>query len=97
MHIEKNISDSPLGTFMNIEGKKKDIVNSRLDLEDMGIRKDLHLWPIEDEDSFEMPNAWYTMTKEEKGKFCEFIRAVRFPDGYAANLAKCVSANGCKL
>jgi hypothetical protein len=37
------------------------------------------------------------MTKEEKIAFCEFIRAVKFPDGYAANLAKCVSADGCKL
>jgi hypothetical protein len=97
MHIEKNICDNLLGTFLNIEGKTKDTVNSRLDLEDMGIRKDLHLRPVEDEDSFEMPEAWYTMTKEEKRKFCEFIRAVRFPDGYAANLAKCVSADGCKL
>jgi hypothetical protein len=37
------------------------------------------------------------MTKEENLAFCEFIRAVKFPDGYAANLAKCVSADGCKL
>ena len=48
-------------------------------------------------ESFEMPQAWYTMTKEEKLAFCEFIRAVRFPDGYAANLAKCVYPDGCKL
>jgi hypothetical protein len=41
-----------------------------------------------------MPEAWYTMTKEEKHKFYEFIRAVRFPDGYAANIAKCVSVDG---
>jgi hypothetical protein len=97
MHIEKNICDNLLGTFLNIEGKSKDTVNSRLDLEDMGIRKELHLQPVEGGDSFEMPEAWYTMTKEEKIAFCEFIRAVKFPDGYAANLAKCVSADGCKL
>jgi hypothetical protein len=97
MHIEKNICDNLLGTFLNIEGKTKDIVNSRLDLEDMGIREDLHLRPVEVEDSFEMPEAWYTMTKEENRKLYEFIRAVRFPDGYAANLVKCISADGCKL
>jgi hypothetical protein len=44
-----------------------------------------------------MPEAWYTMSKEEKLAFCEFIKAVRFPDGYASNLGKCVSADGCKL
>jgi hypothetical protein len=57
----------------------------------------LYLWPIEDGESFEMPEACYTMTKEENIAFCEFKRAVRFPDGYAANLAKCVSPDGCKL
>jgi hypothetical protein len=97
MHIEKNICDNLLGTFLNIEGKTKDTLNSRLDLEDLGIRKELHLRPVEDGESFEMPEAWYTMSKQEKLAFCEFIRAVRFPDGYAANLSKCVSADGCKL
>mgnify|MGYP005825465569 CR=1 FL=1 len=64
------------------------MVSSRLDLEDMAIREDLHLQHNEGEDSFEMPRAWYTMSKEQKLAFYEFIRAVRFPDGYAANLAK---------
>jgi hypothetical protein len=82
---------------MNIEGKTKDTVSSRLDLEDMGIREDLHLRPVDGGESFEMPEAWYTMTKDERRAFCEFIRAVRFPDGYAANLAKCISPDGCKL
>ena len=57
MHIEKNICENLLGTFLNIEGKTKDTVSSRLDLEDMGIREDLHLQHTEDEDSFEMPRA----------------------------------------
>jgi hypothetical protein len=74
MHIEKNICDNLLGTFLNIEGKSKDTLNSRLDLEDMGIREDLHLQPVEGEDSFEIPEAWYTMSKEQKLEFCEFIR-----------------------
>ena len=43
MHIEENICDSLLGTLMNIEGKTKDTTNARLDLEDLNIRKDLHL------------------------------------------------------
>nr|XP_051215266.1 uncharacterized protein LOC127332988 [Lolium perenne] len=78
------------------DGKTKDTVNSRLDLEDMGIRGDLHLQPVS-ADSFEMPQAWYTMSKQEKIAFCEFIKAVRFPDGYASNISKCVAADKCKL
>nr|XP_045088019.1 uncharacterized protein LOC123495193 [Aegilops tauschii subsp. strangulata] len=97
MHIEKNICENLLGTFLNIEGKTKDTVSSRLDLEDMRIREDLHLQHNEDEDSFEMPRAWYTMSKEQKLAFCEFLRLVKFPDGYAANLAKCVTSDGFML
>ena len=97
MHIEKNICENLLGAFLNIEGKTKDTVNSRLDLEDMGIREDLHLQPSEDGESSEMPEACYAMTKEEKLAFCEYIMNVRFPDGHAVNLAKCVSPDGCKL
>ncbi|XP_050233461.1 uncharacterized protein LOC126681949 [Mercurialis annua] len=43
MHIEKNICESLLNTLMNVDGKTKDNVNARLDLEDMNISKELHL------------------------------------------------------
>ena len=41
MHIEKNICAILVGTLLNIEGKTKDIVKARLDLEDLNIRKEL--------------------------------------------------------
>lgn len=37
MHIEKNVCDNILGTLINIEGKTKDNVKTRLDLQAMGI------------------------------------------------------------
>ena len=37
------------------------------------------------------------MSKEQKLALCEFLRAVKFLDGYAANLAKCVTSDGFKL
>ncbi|WVZ78323.1 hypothetical protein U9M48_026058 [Paspalum notatum var. saurae] len=69
MHIEKNICESLLGTFLALPGKSKDSINARLDFEDMGIRKDLHL--KHDGDSLY--------------------------DGYASNLASCITADGCNL
>jgi len=42
MHIEKNICDSIVGTLLDIQGKTKDHVNARCDLQSMEIRKDLH-------------------------------------------------------
>ena len=38
MHIEKNIFDSIVGTLLSIDDKSKDNMNSRLDLQSMGIR-----------------------------------------------------------
>jgi hypothetical protein len=95
MHIEKNICEYILCTFLGIAGKSKDNLNSRLDLEDMGIRKHLHL--IRDGNRDTVPHAPYTMTKTQKEAFCDFLRSVKFPDGYASNLATCVTADGCSL
>ncbi|WVZ52396.1 LOW QUALITY PROTEIN: hypothetical protein U9M48_003458 [Paspalum notatum var. saurae] len=42
MHIEKNICDSILGIFLDIEGKTKDSVKARLAMQHLGIRRDQH-------------------------------------------------------
>ena len=41
MHIEKNVYDNLVGTLLNIEEKMKDTTNTRLDLLDLKIKKDL--------------------------------------------------------
>lgn len=43
MHIEKNICDNVMGTLLCIDKKSKDTVKAQLDLQDMGIREELHL------------------------------------------------------
>ncbi|WVZ50776.1 hypothetical protein U9M48_002001 [Paspalum notatum var. saurae] len=73
----------------------QDAINSRLDLEDMGIRKNLHL--KRDENSYSVPQAPYVMNKAQKISFCGFLGSVKFPDGYASNLSTCVSVDGCNL
>jgi len=95
MHIEKNICEYFLGTFLGLPGKSKDSINARLDFEDMGIRKELHLKP--NGDSYTIPHAPYTMDKDQKVAFYDFLRSVKFPDGYASNLASCITADGCNL
>ncbi|XP_028074364.1 uncharacterized protein LOC114276753 [Camellia sinensis] len=42
MHIEKNVCDNVLWTILNVDGKGKDNLNARRNLQDMGIRKALH-------------------------------------------------------
>ncbi|XP_035547370.1 uncharacterized protein LOC118348907 [Juglans regia] len=95
MHIEKNICDSILGTLMNIPGKSKDNINSRRDLANLGIRKELHL--MQQGDRCAMPHACFTLNGDERKMFCEWLADVKFPDGFAANISRCVSVRDCKI
>ena len=89
MHVEKNVCDNIVGTLLNIEGKTKDTDKSRLDLADMNIRKELHLQV--QGNKLVKPHACYTLTGDERKEFCKFIKSVKFPDGYAANLSRNIS------
>ena len=64
MHIEKNVCESIIETLMNTSEKTKDNLKSRLDLQVMGIRKELH--PIPCEEYLEFPFACYTLSINEQ-------------------------------
>ena len=71
MHIEKNVCDNVMGTLLNIEGKTKDTYKARLDLQDMKIRKELHL--VLHGNKYLKPHACYTLTSMERREFCVFF------------------------
>ena len=93
MHIEKNICENILSTLLNIPNKTKDTVNDRLDLEDRGIRKELHMLDNSGSSSSK-PRACYVLKPEDRNKFLQFVSNVRFPDGYASNISRCVNLEG---
>jgi hypothetical protein len=84
MHIGKNVSESLINTFLGTDGKSKDNLNSRLDLQALGIRGDLH--PIEVEDQYYLPHAPYSMSSNERKLFCQVLKGVKFPEGYASDI-----------
>ncbi|XP_060968686.1 uncharacterized protein LOC133036192 [Cannabis sativa] len=89
MHVEKNVCDSLLGTILDND-KSKDTTNARHDLKKLGIRE--WLWIYEDDNGKLMkPHAPYVLKADEKLKFCQFIKDVKFPDGFCSNLKKKVS------
>ena len=77
MHIEKNICDSIVGTLLSIDGKSKDNMNSRLNLQAMGIRDQLH--PIERGNMVILHAKCYSLTSNEKKEFCKFFKEVKVP------------------
>ena len=91
MHIGKNVSENFVNTFMGTASKSKDNLNSRLDIQALGIRSDLH--PIEVEDQLYLPPAPYTMSPDERKLFCQVLKGVKFPDGYASDIRHNVYVN----
>ena len=76
-----------MGTLLDIEGKSKDNDKAREDLKDMGIRNELWL------QSHHVKGSFYMLTKDEAKLFCDYLRAVKLLDGYASNIAHCVTEN----
>ncbi|XP_028093918.1 uncharacterized protein LOC114294017 [Camellia sinensis] len=93
MHVEKNFSENVSGS---IDGKNKDTDKARLDLEDMGIRKELWLTQRPD-GSYVKPRAIFSLTPADREGFFEFLKTVKYPDGYAANISKSVNARNGTL
>ncbi|XP_028056483.1 uncharacterized protein LOC114260537 [Camellia sinensis] len=60
MHIEKNICENFYGMMLAIDGKNKDTYKARDDLQEMGIRQELHL-QRKDNRSVVKPRAAYTL------------------------------------
>ncbi|GFS41714.1 ribosomal RNA processing Brix domain protein [Actinidia rufa] len=87
MHVEKNFSENLIGTMLGIDGKNKDTDKARKDLEDKGIRKELWLTQHPN-GSYIKPRASFSLTIEEREAFFEFLKSVKYPDGYAANISR---------
>src|SRR6185312_1988929 len=95
MHIEKNICESLLGTLLDLAGKSKDSEKARLDMEELGMRKDYH--PLVKNDKYTLPPALYSLDLEDKTYLCKFLHGVKMPDGYASNIKRCVDVSRCKI
>jgi hypothetical protein len=63
MHIKKNICEILIGTLLKIARKTKDTINARIDLEEMGVRSNLHMVATKDGESCKMLEALYVLSK----------------------------------
>ena len=93
MHIEKNFFDNIFNTIMNVEGKTKDNAKSREDLKEFCSRPELH----RNETTNKFPKACYSLEKDAKEALCKWLKELRFPDGYASNMGRCVDMKKHKL
>ncbi|XP_039118701.1 uncharacterized protein LOC120254719 [Dioscorea cayenensis subsp. rotundata] len=96
MHIEKNICENIVGTILNVDGKSKDNLKSRLDLVEMGIRRELHPEYLSNGNT-RLPPASFSMSNAEKDLFCHVLRNIKVPYAYSSNISKAVNAKERKL
>ncbi|KAH1131118.1 hypothetical protein J1N35_002496 [Gossypium stocksii] len=83
MHIEKNVYENIIGTILNVDGKSKDNLQSRLDLVDMGIR----LYPqVLPNGKYRLPPLIFVMSKEEREVFCMVLKDIKAPDTFLSKL-----------
>ncbi|KAL0314988.1 UNVERIFIED_CONTAM: hypothetical protein Scaly_2900000 [Sesamum calycinum] len=94
MHIEKNVFDNIFNTVMDIKGKTKDNINASRDLKIICNRPELEL---DKHRPNVMPKAVYTLENEQKRRVCEWIHGLKFLDGYASNLARCVDMTELRM
>ena len=93
MHIEKNFFNNIMNTLMNVKGKSKDTIQSRLDISEICDRSHLHV-----DDDGQAPFPPYTLDEAGKKSLLECVkREVKFPDGYASDLANCVDIENNKF
>ncbi|KAG8493223.1 hypothetical protein CXB51_010565 [Gossypium anomalum] len=96
MHIEKNVCENIIGTILNVDGKLKDNLQSRLDLVDIRIRRDLHPQVLPNR-KYRLPPSIFSTSKVEKEVFCMVLKDIKVPDAYASNMFRCVSFKDRRL
>ena len=95
MHIEKNICGNVVETLLSIERKMKDTYKARDDLAAMEIRKEL--WLQTQGDKVYKPPASYTLTLDERRRFCKWLKSVKVPDGYFSNITRYINEDDGKI
>ena len=95
MHIEKNVCESIIGTLLNLAGKTKDGLNSRLDLVEMGLKSEFA--PRFELKRTYLPPACYTLSTMEKKVFYQTLSQLKVPYRYCSNLRNLVSMEDLKL
>ena len=84
MYIDKNVFENVFNTIMDIKGKTKDNIKARED-------------ELEKNVNGKYPKANYTLDKNGKQVVCEWVKTLKFPDGYVSNMGRCMDLKKYKL
>lgn len=78
-------------------GKSKDHLNALFDLQELGIRKDLHPVLSSNGEAYEIEDDIFVMTNKEKDIFCAVLENAKLPYGSASNIRRYVNTMERKI
>ena len=87
--------DNVFNTVMNVKGKTKDNPKARMDLKLICKRPELEL--KEYNGKVLKPKAKYVLGPDQIKHVCQWLRQLRFPDGYVSNIARAVKIDDGQL
>ncbi|XP_057779781.1 uncharacterized protein LOC130998378 [Salvia miltiorrhiza] len=93
MHVEKNVFDNVFNTVLNVPGRTKDTSKSREELNTYCSRPALE----KNVETNKYPKACYMLDTKEKKVLFEWVKTLRFPDGYVSNMGRCVDMSKLKM
>jgi len=95
MHIEKNVFENIFNTIMDMKGKTKDNIKSRLDVALFYNHKNIEL--VCDGSRVAKPRASFVIEKNAQLLVYKWLKSLCFSDGHASNISMLVSMEECRL
>jgi hypothetical protein len=95
MHMENNVFENIFNTVMDVKGKTKHNIKSRLDVVLFCNCKNMEL--VCDGSRVAKPRASFVLEKNAQLLVYKWLKSLCFPDGHASNISRLVNTEECKL
>ena len=81
---------------MDVKGKMKSNPKARVDMKNICKHPLLELVEVSPE-KFLKSKVSYTLTREQLKDVYEWCKSIKFSNGYASNLARCINIKDCRF
>ncbi|GLU09652.1 hypothetical protein SLE2022_265000 [Rubroshorea leprosula] len=87
-----------LMAFKKVDREKlpTDYYSAKKMLRRLGLGKSLHI-PKTGVNSGKKPKATYVLSRDQRKSICQWLKQLKFPDGFASNISRCVNAQEVRL
>jgi hypothetical protein len=96
MHVQKNMFESLIGTLLDMNGKANEGLNSRMDMVQLDIKKELHSVRLEN-GKYHLLAASYNLNNDEKHAMCVWLKKLKVPSRFCSSIRSIVSMKDLRL